>query len=285
VLVYDLYPDLAITLHVLHAASPQARAFDKLNVTALRAATGVVALGADMQGRLRAKLGPEARIEVIPNWADGDLITPRPKASSAFAAENGLTGKTVFLYAGNLGLFQDLEVLIEAVEGLDKRSKLCLVFVGDGGKRPVVEAAVRRSERVMRFDYLPYEQLGDLYAAADVGLIAIEPGVEMVNMPSKTYSILASGRPFIAVAGASQELRRLTGLGAGIVVDNDAAQVRDAMRTLHRNASLRRAMGANARRVFEDTYTSERVIAQYATLLAGKAPADAGEASRERLAA
>jgi glycosyltransferase involved in cell wall biosynthesis len=270
VLVHDLYPDLAVALGVLDAASPQSRAFDKLNLAAFRAATAVVALGFDMRERLQAKLGPGARIEVIPNWADGDLIRPGSKAKSAFARENGLTDATVFLYAGNLGLFQDLEVLIEAIEGINRRSNVRLVFVGDGGKRAVVEAAARRSKRVMLFDYLPYEQLGDVYAAADVGLIAIEPGVEMVNMPSKTYSILASGRPFIAVAGNSKELLRLAGLGAGIVVENDAAQVRNAMRTLHRDAALRRSMGANARRAFNDNYTRARITAEYASLLLGE---------------
>ena len=281
VLVHDLYPDLAIALGMLDSASPQAHAFDRLNVAALRAATGVVALGADMQDRLRAKLGSTARIEVIPNWADGDLITARPKSSSAFAVENELTDKTVFLYAGNLGLFQDLEVLVEAVEGLDRRSKLRLVFVGDGRKRPVIEAAARRSERVMLFDYLPHERLGDLYAAADVGLIAIEPGVEMVNMPSKTYSILASGRPFIAVAGNSRDLHRLAGLGAGIVVGNEAAQVRDAMRTLHRDVALRRSMGANARQAYADNYTRARITAEYAELLLGKPSAVSSNESIE----
>jgi len=270
VLVYDLYPDLAVALGVLDSASPLARAFDKLNTAAFNSSRAVVALGADMEERLRAKLGPDARIEVIPNWADGDLISPRPKASSAFAREHDLLDKTVFLYAGNLGLFQDLEVLIDAIEQIDKRSKVRLVFVGDGGKRPIVEAAARGSDRVLLFDYVPYEELGDLYAAADVGMIAVEPGVEMTNMPSKTYSILASGRPFIAVAGGSKELQRLAELGAGIVVPNDASEVRDAMRLLHREPSQRRAMGGAARRLFDENYTREQVTARYASLLLGK---------------
>ena len=208
VLVYDLYPDLAQALGVLGQRSLPARLFDALNKAAFRASSGVIALGADMQARLHAKLGSAAPVHVIPNWADGDLISPRPKQTSDFARQHGLEDKTVFLYAGNLGLFQDLETLIDAIAQVEAGDDCRLVFVGDGGKRPVVEAAARRSHRVMLFDYLPYEQLGDLYAAADVGLIAIEPGVEMVNMPSKTYSILAAGKPFIAVAGASRDLKQ-----------------------------------------------------------------------------
>ena len=254
VLVYDLYPDLAQALHVLSERSWLARAFDKLNVASFRAASGVIALGTDMQARLRAKLGPKASIPIIPNWADGDLISPRSKLTSEFARRNGLADKTVFLYAGNLGLFQDLETLIDAVEKLDDGDDCRLVFVGDGGKRKVVEAAAKRSERVLVFDYQPYAELGDLYAAADAGLIAIEPGVEMVNMPSKTYSILAAGKPFIAVAGGSRDLQGLAAEGAGIVVNNDATEVAGAMARLHAHPRIRQRMGKTARRIFEERY-------------------------------
>ena len=267
VLVYDLYPDLAQALHVIGERSWLARAFDVLNVASFRASSGVIALGADMQARLRAKLGPLARIEVIPNWADGGLISPRPKRDSAFARRHDLVDKTVFLYAGNLGLFQDLETLIEAVERLDDADTCRLVFVGDGGKRQVVEAAAKRSHRVLHFDYLPYAELGDLYAAADAGLIAIEPGVEMVNMPSKTYSILAAGKPFIAVAGASRDLQALAAEGAGIVVANDATAVAAAMARLRAHPRIRARMGKTARRIFEERYTRERVTGLYAAFL------------------
>jgi glycosyltransferase involved in cell wall biosynthesis len=267
VLVYDLYPDLAQALHVLDDHSWQARIFDKLNLASFRASSGVIALGADMRARLRAKLGRKTPVAVIPNWADGDLIAPTPKSRSAFSRRNGLTDKTVFLYAGNLGLFQDLETLIEAVERLPDGDGCRLVFVGDGGKRKVAEAAARRSDRVMVFDYLPYNELGDLYAAADAGLIAIEPGVEMVNMPSKTYSILAAGKPFIAVAGGSRDLHGLAAEGAGIVVENDASQVAEAMQRLRDHPRIRQRMGKAARRLFEERYTRQKVTALYARLL------------------
>jgi colanic acid biosynthesis glycosyl transferase WcaI len=271
---------------VLSERSWLARAFDALNVASFRAATGIVALGVDMQSRLRAKLGSRARIEVIPNWADGDLISPRPKRSSDFARRHELTDKTVFLYAGNLGLFQDLETLVDAVERIEGGDDCRLVFVGDGGKRKVVEAAARRSNRVLVYDYLPYAELGDLYAAADAGLIAIEPGVEMVNMPSKTYSILAAGKPFIAVAGASRDLRDLADAGAGIVVDNDAAAVAAAMARLHAHPSTRQRMGKTGRRIFEERFTRERVTGLYAELLGGQAaPGNSEARTTERVAA
>jgi colanic acid biosynthesis glycosyl transferase WcaI len=126
----------------------------------------------------------------------------------------------------------------------------------------------------MVFDYQLYRELGDLYAAADIGLIAIEPGVEMVNMPSKTYSILAAGKPFIAVAGGSRDLQALAADGAGVVVDNDAAAVAAAMARLCAHPRVRYAMGRTARRIFDERYTRERVTRLYARLLGAAGVAD-----------
>ena len=175
----------------------------------------------------------------------------------------------MFLYAGNLGLFQDLETLIAAIDQVEDGDRCRLVFVGDGGKRKTVEAAAKQSDRVMVFDYLPYEQLGDLYAAADAGLIAIEPGVEMVNMPSKTYSILAAGKPFIAVAGGSSDLQALAADDAGIVVNNDAGEVARAMTRLHAHPRIRQRMGKTARRLFEERYTLDHAIERFRSVLVG----------------
>lgn len=268
VLVYDLYPDLAEAIGAVTKGSIIARAFDTVNKAAFARSNGLIALGEDMRKRLTEKLGDRARVSIIPNWADGDLIAPRPKCESAFAREHGLEDRFVFLYAGNLGLFQDLETLVHAVESLPEHpANPALVFVGDGGKRPVVEEMARGSKRVMVFDYLPYEQLGDLYAAADVGLIALEPGVERTNVPSKTYSILAAGMPFLAVCASSTDLELLAEDGCGECVPNDVSRVAESMLRLLDQPMRVEAMGGRAREVFDRRFSRESTIEKYRQLL------------------
>jgi glycosyltransferase involved in cell wall biosynthesis len=268
VLVYDLYPDLAEAIGAVRSGGLVSRVFDAVNRYCFRRADGIVALGDDMRARLMSKLGGQARLHVIPNWADGALIAPAPKSSSEFAAANGLDDRFVFMYAGNLGLFQDLETLVDAVETLPALEvEPALVFVGDGGRRPVLEARARRSNRVFVHDFVPYERLGDLYAAADVGLIALEPGVEKTNVPSKTYSILAAGKPFIAVCDGSRDLQRLADDGCGICVPNHAARVAARMTGLLFDPMARQSMGHRAREVFEARFSREAAIARYRDLL------------------
>jgi glycosyltransferase involved in cell wall biosynthesis len=269
VLVHDLYPDLAEAIGAVKAGGLPPRVFDALNRWALRHADGVIVLGAQMEARLRAKLGPRARIEVIPNWADGRAITPRPKKMSSFAAADGLNERFVFLYAGNLGLFQDLDTLIEAVEGLqtvDGREPV-LVFVGNGGKREAIQARARRSERVIVRHYVAYDERADMYAAADVGLIAIEPGVAATNVPSKTYTLLAAGRPFLAVAAGQEEIEALAADGCGVCVPNDVTAVREAMQSMMWDTLGLRRKGRRARVVFEERYDLPLAVARYRAVL------------------
>ncbi len=268
VLVFDLYPDLAEAIGAVSKGGAVSRTFDAVNKFAFARCDGLIALGQDMQQRLREKLGVQARVTVIPNWANGDLIDPRPKRESRFARANGLVFRTVFLYAGNLGLFQDLETLIDAVNELpDHEADPLLVFVGNGGKRPLVEEMARQSKRVRVFDYLPYDQLGDLYAAADVGLIALEPGVERTNVPSKTYSILAAGKPFLAVCESSTDLEQLADQGCGVCTTNDTGKVAASMLRYLDEPQRMKAMGAKAREVFDDSFSRATAMEKYRQLL------------------
>ena len=268
ILVHDLYPDLAEVVGAVPRGSVVARAFDAVNKFSFRRAEAVIVLGRDMERRLKDKLGRDARIQIIPNWANSDIISPRMKASSGFARRHGLADRFVFLYAGNLGLFQDLETLVRALHSLDGVAEnACLVFVGDGAKRKALELTAAESDRVLVFDYVPREELGDLYAAADVGLISLEPGAEQTNVPSKTYSIMAAGLPFLAVAEGSSDLKALADGGCGVVVANDPTSVAAAFSRFLTDKGHGRALGAQAHQLFQENYTRQAIVERYRQLL------------------
>lgn len=268
ILVHDLYPDLAEVVGAVPRGGLVARIFDAVNKFSFRRAETVIVLGRDMERRLREKLGHDARVQIIPNWANSDIISPRKKASSGFARRHGLADRFVFLYAGNLGLFQDLETLVRALHSLDGVAEnAALVFVGDGAKRKSLELTAAGSDRVLVLDYVPREELGDLYAAADVGLISLEPGAEQTNVPSKTYSIMAAGRPFLAVAEGSSDLQALADSGCGVVVPNDPASVAAAFSRFLTEESQGPALGQRAHQLFQENYTRQAIVERYRQLL------------------
>jgi colanic acid biosynthesis glycosyl transferase WcaI len=97
-----------------------------------RKATKNIVSGEKMRRRLvDGKGADQASTVVIPNWADGSKISPEPKRNP-FSERHGLTDKFVVMHSGNLGLSQDLGMLVEAAALLRGTPEVEIVMIGDG---------------------------------------------------------------------------------------------------------------------------------------------------------
>jgi len=202
----DVFPEVAVLLDDFHNETVN-RALDRINRYLLQEADAVVALGDRMKRRLVEEKGADpSRVRVVHNWADCEAIMPRPK-DNAFARAHGLTDRFVLMHSGNVGLSQNLDLLLEAAARLTSRERLVVAIVGDGARRqPLQEMAARRGLTNVRFfPYQPKEQLDESFATADAFLVSLKPGLEGYIVPSKVYGILASGRPFVAAVDPSCE--------------------------------------------------------------------------------
>jgi glycosyltransferase involved in cell wall biosynthesis len=153
-----------------------------------------------MKRRLVEGKGAEpCKVTVIHNWADCHGVAPGPR-DNPFARQQGLVDRFVVLHAGNIGLSQNLEIVLHAAEQLREQPDVVFVFVGDGAKKKdLQEIAVRRDLRnVMFLPFQPRELMDQSYATADVSLVSLKRGLAGVIVPSKVYNVLASGRPCIA---------------------------------------------------------------------------------------
>ena len=202
----DIFPEVAVLLADFHNDTVN-RTLDRINRYLLREADAVVALGDRMKRRLVEEKGADpSRVRVIHNWADCEAITPMPK-DNAFARAHGLTDRFVLMHSGNVGLSQNLGLLLEAASRLTSRERLVVAIVGDGAQRqPLQDTAARRGLTNVRFfPYQPKELLDESFATADAFLVSLKPGLEGYIVPSKVYGILASGRPFVAAVDPSCE--------------------------------------------------------------------------------
>ena len=265
----DIFPEVASLLEDFHSRAVNA-VLEHLNRFLVRRAARIIALGDTMAARLvHGKGADPATITVIHNWADIAAIVPSPK-QNAFAIEHGLADRFVLLHAGNLGLGQNLDVVIEAAAQLRERHDIVILFIGDGNRKPVLEAQVRdRGLSNVRFlPFQPREQLRWTYASSDACLVSLKPGLSGYIVPSKVYPILAAGRPFIAAVDSLSEVAALTERhGCGVVVPpGDAPALAEAIRQLADRPSLRIAMGAKAR-VAAELFARERQVAAHADVL------------------
>jgi glycosyltransferase involved in cell wall biosynthesis len=247
----DIFPEVASLLEDFHNETVN-RSLDRINRYLLREADAVIALGDRMKRRLVEEKGADpSRVHVIHNWADCEAITPKSK-DNAFARAHGLTDRFVLMHSGNVGLSQNLDLLIEAAARLSSREQLVVAIVGDGARRQALQdLAERRGLTNIRFfPYQPKEQLDDSFATADAFLVSLKQGLEGYIVPSKVYGILASGRPFVAAVDPSCEaavIARDHQCGT-VAAPGEADALASSIAALYDDPAGARTMGENARR-------------------------------------
>ena len=223
----------------------------RVNRFLLRRADQVVALGEAMRRRLIEEKGANpARVVVIPDWADAAAIVPGPKGN-AFARALGLADRFVVMHAGNLGLSQNLGVLVAAAAQLADLPDLTVLFLGDGVAKPSLEADVaRRGLRNIRFlPFQPKAQIAEVFAAADCFVVSLKPGLSGYIMPSKLYSILAAGRPYVAAVDEGCDVARITRAHeCGLLASPGSPdEMATQIRRVYEDRPLGEAMGRRAR--------------------------------------
>ena len=265
----DIFPEVAGLLEDFHSPAVNA-ALDRLNRFLVRRAARIIALGETMASRLVNGKGADPRkIAIIHNWADTAAIVPSDKQNS-FAAAHQLDSKFVVLHAGNIGLSQNLDVVIDAASLLKDRSDIVVLFIGDGNRRAALEGrvAARQLTNVWFLPFQPRDQLRWTYATSDVCLVSLKPGLAGYIVPSKLYPILAAGRPYIAAVEKMSEVAALTERHrCGVLVEpGDAAELADAILRLADDREQREAMGARARAASE-LFARDRQVGAHASLL------------------
>ena len=265
----DIFPEVAGLLEDFK--SPLVNALlERINRYLVARATRIVALGDTMASRLvHGKGADPSKITVIHNWADTSAIVPSTKQND-FARAHGLDRAFVLLHAGNIGLGQNLDVVIEAMALLSPRRDIMLLFIGDGNRRAALEDLVRtrRLDNVRFLPYQPRDQMRWTYASSDLCLVSLKPGLAGYIVPSKLYPILAAGRPYIAAVEAISEVAALTERHrCGVVVTpGDATQLAAEIQRLADQPHERETMGARAR-IAAELFARDRQIASHARVI------------------
>lgn len=263
--IQDVFPDAAVRTGAITNKKIIAAA-RLLERVSYNKSDAVVVLSSDLLANVSEKVAPSHRgaLHVIPNFVDTAAITPQDRMTP-YRRELGLGDEVVVMYAGNVGFSQSLEMVITAAEHLGQTH---FVINGDGAARNTLRESARNLRNVHFVEYQPIERLSEVLASADIHVVPLRAGMASVSVPSKTYSILAAGRPIVAAIDADTEVpRMLSASGAGVwVAPDDLVQFVDAIRTLTERPDLRREMGANGRRWVATQMSPEAVARSYEAL-------------------
>jgi glycosyltransferase involved in cell wall biosynthesis len=183
----------------------QAALLRRAQAFALRGAARIVVLGESMRAYLGARYGVDpSRVAVIPNWA---TIAP----SGQDGGPGGPRAEFVVAYAGNLGRLHDFETVLDAAGLLQDDPAVKFVIAGEGARAGWLRREVerRRLPNVVLKSFLPDDEFEALLRSSALGIVTLEPGMEPLGVPSKTYNLLAAGVPLLTISGDDSEVARL----------------------------------------------------------------------------
>jgi colanic acid biosynthesis glycosyl transferase WcaI len=244
--IQDVFPDAAVETgaitnrHVIRLAR-------WLERVSYHRAAAVTVLSDDLRDNVVAKVGARRRdrVHVIPNFVDTEFIAPADRRT-AFREELGIGDEPVVLYAGNVGFSQSLEMVVAAAARFPGAT---FVINGDGAARGALQAQAAGLANVRFSGYQPKERVPEVLASGDIHVVPLKRGLGRVSVPSKTYSILAAGRPVLAAIDPGTEVpRMLAASGGGVAVPpDDPGAFEAALAAMLTDLPAARAMGAAGR--------------------------------------
>ncbi|MEV5124046.1 glycosyltransferase [Streptomyces decoyicus] len=241
----------------------------------LRGAAVVGVVHESFVDRVTAMGVPRARVHVVPNWTH--VEGPSGDREETRARLGWSEKDTVLLHAGNMGLKQGLEVLVEAARLADQEAApVRIVLMGDGNQRAHLQ---RLAEGVSSLSFLPpadAQEFPDVLAAADVLAVTQKASVLDMSLPSKLTSYFMTGRPVIASVaaegGTAQEVLR-SGAGSVIAPEDPKALLAE-VRALADDPERASRLGARGPQYVEQRLSSraglERITALLRTATAGR---------------
>jgi colanic acid biosynthesis glycosyl transferase WcaI len=250
--VQDLQPDAAVGLGMLRTGL-FTRALYWLEAFAYKHATRVSGISEGIVDAFRRKGVPDRKLILFPNAVvlPGDRDIPvrgKFRAKHHFTADEFLA-----VYAGNLGVKQGLEILLDAADLLRAEKQIRIVIAGDGAAREKIEKEIRDRNNMSMLPLQYGIDYKEFLVDADVSLISQQSGSGNAFFPSKLLVTLAYSCPVVTVADEESALARAVANGrcGKNVLPADPKQLANCLRDLSEDREQLRQWGANGRAYVE----------------------------------
>jgi len=267
----DVYPQLMVEYGMMRRDAILTKLLSWLSGLALRKADGVVVIGRCMAERVKALGVQPERIHFIPNWTDERLVRPVDRERNPLRKKWGLEDKFVVLYSGNMGLSHYFDDILTVAEQMRDREDVAFVFIGGGSRYGEVKARVE-SRQLANVSLLPFQDINLLaqsLSAGDLHLVVLRESCTGLAVPSKSYGILAAGRPILYQGSQDGEIARMISeqeIGA-VVPCGDVESLKQSILRYVNQPDLCQVQGRRARALAEGPYSRTSALKQYTALL------------------
>ncbi len=265
--VQEIYPDLLINHGRL--TNPVIIKFLKiLEGWVYNWSNAVTTIDLNFYNTIKTRIRNLDNLKIISNFVDTELYktsssVPLPKVFKK------IKGKTDMVYAGNIGIAQEWDLVINLAKAI-KKLPITIWIIGEGVKKKYLESQIKK-HKLFNIQLLPYQErkyMPVINLFADFHFIAMNKSMEHDGFPSKVYTIMSSGKPMIVVSSRQTPIVSfLEQTKAALTVTNHSlTDFKKAVLKLVEDKNLRCKLGINGRKVVEQKFNKQAVIKKYIKL-------------------
>lgn len=268
-IVRDIFPEWAVDMGLMGRGLPY-RFFDAVARYQYSVAD---VIGVQTPGNRRYfetwEQKPGRRLEVLQNWLDAPADAP----CTIQVAETPLAGRKILVYAGNMGVAQGLDIILDLAERLATRRDVGFLLIGRGSdaERLKSAAAARQLDNVLFRDEIHPDEIPALYAQCSAGIVALDHRHRSHNIPGKFLTYMQSGLPVVANVNAGNDLAEIIRTEeVGVVcesnqIDELEALTLDLLKRLDQDQGLPDRCRALFAREFHVTQAVRQIVAALAS--------------------
>lgn len=147
------------------------------------------------------------KVEILQNW----LEKPVDSRCSLNVTDTSLAGRKVFVYTGNMGVAQGMDIIVDLAERLRDRNDIGFLLVGRGSEVSRLTTLVDRRglDNVIFYDEITPDEIPGLYAQCSIGIVCLDPRHQSHNIPGKFISYVRSGLPVLANINTGNDLAKI----------------------------------------------------------------------------
>lgn len=261
VLVHDVFPEnLVISGFLKSKKSILYKIFKPIFNNAFKRFETLILLGRDMKQIFVEKRGSDKGLTIIENWADTENIKVHPFKDQQIN----------FLFAGNLGRLQGMEILLDALKETRKED-YSFTFVGSGALNDYIInfIAEHKLKHVEKKGWLPREEQDAFMSKATIGVVPLKKGMFGLGVPSKFYNLLAAGKPIFYIGDEDSEVHlvmkehKIGWFAKSGSIESIASVLREIVNTPN---SKIEEYSENARKLAVNEYNKKKILNKFSHL-------------------
>jgi len=186
------------------------------------------------------------KLHLLPNWT---RVIEKSSTRQDIKSMYNLNNKFVAIFAGNFGIPQKIEFLIEVAEIIEEKKDILFLLIGEGTEKNKIKKMVfdKDLKNIRILDQLPRKEYLELLNECDIGLVNLSEKFTIPNIPSRTLSYWSAKLPVLAAIDKNTDygetLNRCKG-GLWSVTGNKEAYIANLL-MFYNNPELRKLMGEN----------------------------------------